>query len=86
MTSDAYQLYLTRFDEKVGPLDVGGYGKWKGKLVRKLSADEFATRHNEWSTLARAYRKIIENGDTLNDAVTKLLREREAELLFDEET
>ena len=38
---DAYQGYLTRFQSLVGPLPVGSYGKFKGRLVRKLPPDEF---------------------------------------------
>jgi hypothetical protein len=85
VSSDAYQEYLTRFHAAVGQVAVGGYGKWKGKLVRKLSPVEFTTKHGEWSTLARTYRGIIERGDTLNDAVTRLLRERQAELIIEED-
>lgn len=80
---DAYQAYLSRFDQSVGPLAVGGFGKWKGKPVRKLSAEEFAVKHGEWETLSRTYQKILERGDTLNDAVTKLLRERQIDLILE---
>ncbi len=34
MTGESYQTYLGRFDREVGALQVGAYGKWKGKLVR----------------------------------------------------
>lgn len=83
MSGDPYLEYLARFEQLVGALQVGGYGKWKGKLVRKLAPDEFATKHGEWSTLSEHYQKILERGDTLNDALTKLLREREIELLLE---
>jgi hypothetical protein len=83
---DAYQEYLQRFQSLIGPLPVGGTGKYKGRLVRKLPPDEFNKKHGEWATLAKTYRGILERGDTLNDAITKLLREREAELLLEEES
>ena len=81
---DPYLDYLARFAESVGALSVGAYGKWKGKLVCKLSPDEFATKHGELKTLHAHYHQILERGDTLNDALTKLLRERQAELLIEE--
>jgi len=81
---DAYQEYMQRFQSLIGPLPVGGTGKYKGRLVRKLPPDEFNKKHGEWVTLAKTYRGILERGDTLNDAITKLLREREAELLLEE--
>ena len=80
---DAYLEYVARFDREVGPVAVGTAGKWKGKLVRKLSGDEFATRHEEFATLDRTYRGILERGDTINDAVVRLWRERRAELLIE---
>jgi hypothetical protein len=83
MPVDPYLDYLGRFESQVGALAVGAYGKFKGKLVRKLSADEFKTRHTEFTNLDTTYRGIIERGDTINDAVVKLWRERRAELLID---
>jgi hypothetical protein len=84
MAADAYQAYVERFESLVGVLDVGAYGKWNGKLVRKLSAEEFAVKHKEFSSLDKTYRGILERGDTINDAVVRLWRERRTELLFDE--
>ena len=83
MAQDPYLEYLGRFDSQVGAVAVGGYGKFHGKLVRKLSAQEFATRHSEFANLDKTYRGIIERGDTINDAVVRLWRERRAELLID---
>ncbi len=83
MAGDPYLDYLARFEAQVGALAVGAYGKVHGKLVRKLSAEEFATRHTEFATLDKTYRGIIERGDTINDAVVRLWRERRAELLIE---
>ena len=82
-TADPYLDYLARFETKVGAVAVGGYGKFHGKLVRKLSADEFAQRHGEFATLDTTYRGIIQRGDTINDAVVRMWRERRAELLIE---
>ena len=84
MSPDAYQEYLARFQALIGQLPVGSFGKFKGRLIRKLPPDEFNKKHGEWATLARTYKGILERGDTLNDAITRLLREREAELLLEE--
>ena len=81
---DAYQTYLARFDSAVGPVAVGATAKFHGRLVRKLSAAEFATKNGEFAKLDSTYRGIIARGDTINDAVVKLWRERRAELLIDD--
>ena len=83
MASDPYSEYLARFEQHVGAVAVGAYGKFHGKLVRKLAPDEFAQRNTEFATLDKTYRGIIERGDTINDAVVRMWRERRAELLID---
>ncbi len=83
MTGDEYLAYLARFESEVGALAVGAYGKFKGKLVRKLSPEEFAARHAELTRFTQTYNTILERGDTLNDALTKLLRERQIELVLE---
>jgi hypothetical protein len=83
MAGESYQTYLGRFEREVGPLAVGAYGKWKGKLVRKLSESEFTAKQNEYLTLDKTYRLICERGDTINDAVVRMWRERGAELLLE---
>ena len=83
MAGDEYLSYLARFETQVGALAVGAYGKFNGKLVRKLSPEEFAKRYDEYTRFARTYQEILERGDTLNDALTKLLRERQLELLLE---
>jgi hypothetical protein len=84
MAVATYAEYLARFDTQVGALAVGAYGKFHGKLVRKLSPEEFTTRHSEFVVLDKTYRGILERGDTINDAVVRMWRERRAELLIDE--
>jgi hypothetical protein len=83
MAADPYLEYLANFELQVGVLAVGAYGKFQGKLVRKLSAEEFAARHTEFVTLDQTYRGILARGDTINDAVVRLWRECRAELLID---
>ena len=83
MAVDPYLEYLAKFESQVGALAVGAYGKFQGKLVRKLSAEEFHTRYGEFATLDKTYRGILERGDTINDAVVRMWRERRAELLID---
>lgn len=80
---DAYQLYLARFEKAVGAVAVGGYGKHEGKLVKKLAADEFATRWAELVDLRANYERVLENGHTISNVLMKLLRERSAEMIVE---
>ena len=82
-TDDPYLDYLARWEEQVGAVPVGQYGKWKGKLVRKLAPAEYLQKHDEYQQLATHYQRCLERGDTLNDTMVKLLRERASELLIE---
>lgn len=77
-----YAAYLERAKVELGQITVGGYGKWKGRLVKVLDAEEFARRHAEYLQLRAAYDQIMASGDTVNDAIMQLLTESSAELLL----
>jgi hypothetical protein len=75
-----YQSYLERA-VVLGAIEPGGYGKFDGKLVRKLNLDEFRERIKEYDALVSSYEKIVQNGHTLSNTLIRVLRERAAELL-----
>jgi hypothetical protein len=80
---EEYRLYLQRFDELVGPCEFGAYAKHRGRLIKKLRYDEFESRWREFTEVDKAYAEILERGDTINDVLVKILRERSDELLVD---
>lgn len=77
-----YAAYKERVQERLGQIDVGAYGKWQGRLIKVLDAEEFARRHAEYLQLRHAYDQIMASGDTVNDAIMQLLAESSAELLL----
>ena len=83
MAADPYLAYLARWESLVGAVPVGSYGKWQGKMVRKLAPAEFLQKLDEYTQLGAHYQKVLERGDTLNDSMVKLLRERASELLLE---
>lgn len=80
---DAYRAYLDRYEAAVGPSDFGTYAKHNGRLIKKLTFDEFEPRWKEFGEVTRAYESILQNGDTINDVLVKVLRERCDELLVE---
>jgi hypothetical protein len=85
MAADEYAEYLARFDTAAGQGDatpVGGFAKFKGKLIKKLTAEEFADKNREYLELAGHYFHSLDRGDTINDVVVKLVRDRAAELVL----
>lgn len=80
---EEYRAYLQRFEEKFGPVDFGGYAKHHGRLIKKLRYDEFEMKFREFQEVDKAYGEIIARGDTINDVVVKILRERCDELVLE---
>jgi len=77
-----YHEYLARFTSTVGEAPVGGFAKFSGKLIKKLSFEEFTPAYLEYTEISERYRESIDRGDTVNDLVVKLLREQAANLVL----
>ncbi len=77
-----YKGYLERFEERAGPADFGAFAKYNGQLVKKMRFDEFEPIYDEYSEISRTYNDSLERGDTINDVVVKLLRQRASELFL----
>lgn len=81
LEQDRYDEYLARWESDVGPAEVGAFAKFRGRLIKKLSAEEFGPLVREYDTLAQRYLESVERGDTVNDVLVRLVRERAAALL-----
>jgi hypothetical protein len=80
---DQYREYLERFDEAAGqPADFGTFVKHNGRLCKKLRYDEFEPLYKEYNEVAQAYFESIDRGDTINDVIVKLIRDRATELII----
>ena len=77
-----YQEYLTRFHGEYGEQEFGSFVKYQGKLVKKLSYDEFEPLYQEYYETAASYLDSMDRGDTINDVVVKVIRDRAHELLL----
>jgi hypothetical protein len=78
-----YHEYLERFAAKVGSYEAGAFAKYNSKLIKKLSFEEFTPAWLEYSELAEHYSASIERGDTINDVVLRVLRDKAATLVVD---
>lgn len=79
--ADEYQAYLARWEKDLGPSDVGTFAKFSGRLIKKMTEEEFLPVHQEYETLAKTFRDSVARGDTVNDVVVRLLRDRAATLV-----
>jgi hypothetical protein len=78
-----YHQYLERFGKKVGDHAVGAFAKYSGKLIKKLSFEEFTPAYLEFTEMAARYNESLERGDTINDVLLKVLRDKAAALILD---
>lgn len=79
--SQDYRAYLDRWEKEVGANEIGAFVKFSGRLIKKMSEEEFAVVHQEYETLAKRYLESVQRGDTVNDVVVRLLRDRAATLV-----
>lgn len=79
-THQAYRDYLARWEE-LGQFEIGAFVKYSGRLIKKMSEEEFTPVHQEYESLAKKYLESVARGDTVNDVVVRLLRDRAATLV-----
>lgn len=77
-----YDDYLQRLEAAVGALAPGAFGKHAGRLIRRLEPADYAAAYREYMELATHYLEGVDRGDTINDVVVRLIRERAAELVL----
>jgi hypothetical protein len=77
-----YAAYLERLAREVGEIKVGAFAKYAGRLIKKLSFEEFTPVYVEHTELLARYHDSLERGDTVNDLVLRLLREQAATLVL----
>jgi hypothetical protein len=77
-----YHEYLDRFAAELGDVKVGAFGKFGGRLIKKLSFEEFTPAYIEYSEILARYTDSLERGDTVNDMVLRILREQAATLVL----
>ena len=80
--ADRYHEYLERWKREAGDAPVGTFTKFAGKLIKKLSFEEFTPILIEYLEMAGRYQDGIDRGDTINDLVLKILRDQAAQLLL----
>lgn len=81
--SKEYARYLSRFDRLVGGLETGQYGRYRGRLVRKLADAQFREKVDEYMRLGRQFGQMMASGDTIDDTLAVELRSTEIELVLE---
>lgn len=78
-----YEEYLERCRTQLGDLAAGAFVKFSGRLIKKLTFEEFTPAYLEYTELLDRYNESLDRGDTINDLVLRMLREKAAGLVLD---
>jgi hypothetical protein len=78
----AYAAYLMRFQAEIGDSDFGVFVKHNGRLIHKMRYEEFAPMYGEYCEMADKYRESLARGDTINDIVVRVMRDRASHLVL----
>ncbi|ACY17162.1 hypothetical protein [Haliangium ochraceum] len=81
-TARAYEAYLQRFDAAFGECAFGEFVKHNGQLIQKMDYEAFAPVYLEYCEVVQQYESSISRGDTINDIVVRLLRDRASRLVL----
>ncbi len=77
-----YGEYLERATLEMGEVGVGQYVKFQGQLVKKLHYQEFQGHWEGYLLVTLLQDLIIDQVDSVTNAIVHLLREHASELLI----
>lgn len=80
---EQYERYLDRFDRVVGAIRPGQYGRFKSRLVMKMTGEQYRRRVAEYRELGRQLSDRMRSGDTIDDTLVTALRAAEADLVLE---
>jgi hypothetical protein len=80
--ADRYHQYLERWKREAPDVAVGSFTKFAGKLIKKLTFEEFSPVLLEYLEMCAAYQESVDRGDTINDVVLKVMRDQAAQLML----
>ena len=85
MSSDenGYTDYQERFKRLIGEIMPGQYGQYRGRLVRKLTEEQFQDKVTEYHQLGAQLLNAMEGGQTLNENLTAQVRAAEINLVLE---
>ncbi|MCK6575474.1 hypothetical protein L6V77_30830 [Myxococcota bacterium] len=78
-----FQRYSTRFVRLVGDIQPGQYGRFRNRLVPRLTESQFRERVDHYMSLGERFVATMNAGDTIDDTLAVELRSVEAELVLE---
>ena len=81
---NTFIAYEERFARLVGNINAGQYGQYRGRLIRKLNAQQHEEQTEQYQRLGEKFAEAIESGATLSESLTTELRAAEINLVLEQ--
>lgn len=78
-----FERYTQRFVRLVGDMQPGQYGRYRNRLVPRLTAPQFRERVERYMALGERFTAMMNAGDTIDDTLAVELRSVEVELVLE---
>ena len=78
-----FERYVERFQRLVGDIQPGQYGRFRNRLVPRLTAGQFRERADLYMAIGQRFTAMLNAGDTIDDTLAVELRTAEAELVLE---
>lgn len=78
-----YERYVERFLRLVGDIQPGQYGRFRNRLVPRLTQGQFRERVDAYMAIGQRFTAMMNAGDTIDDTLAVELRAAEAELVLE---
>ena len=78
-----YERYTERFVRLVGEILPGQYGRYRNRLVPRLTVSQFRERVDHYMHLGDRFVAMMNAGDTIDDTLAVELRTAEVELVLE---
>lgn len=78
-----FERYTARFVRLVGDMQAGQYGRYKNRLVPRLTLAQFRERVDHYMALGDRFTAMMNAGDTIDDTLAVELRAVEVELVLE---
>lgn len=78
-----FERYTQRFVRLVGDMQPGQYGRYRNRLVPRLTAGQFRERVDQYMALGDRFVAMMNAGDTIDDTLAVEIRSAEVELVLE---
>ena len=81
--NDGFEQYETRFQQLVGDIQPGQFGRFNGRLVTRLNRDEFREQLSEYESCGSRLEAAMQSGNTLSESLMSQIRSLEVTIVLE---